>query len=319
MSAAGGDPRKTFGAAVFDAALTNPDVVAISVDSGLSSGLGPMREKFPERYIEMGIMEQAATGVAAGLAAAGKIPILCAIAPFVTARNFEMFRNDVGYMRQNVKIVGRNSGLSYSPLGPTHHSLEDCALARLIPGVTVLTPADCGEIESAVDAMIAHDGPVYMRIGAGTIPDLFPRGSFAWGQGRTLTDGDDVTVISAGHITAEVSAAVTELRACGASVEHIALSTVSPLDTERIITSAARTGCVVTVEEHYVRGGLGSAVAELLAARCPVPLEIVGAPHRFISSGPYADVIRGCELDAESLVTRILTFVAARSKITQAG
>ncbi|GAA1954454.1 transketolase family protein [Microbacterium aquimaris] len=315
----GRDPRKAFGAAVHRVAQENGDVVAISVDSGLSSGLGGMRDEFPDRYIEVGIMEQAATGLAAGLATAGRIPVLCAIAPFVTARNFEMFRNDIGYMRQNVKIVGRNAGLSYSPLGPTHHSLEDCALARLIPGIAVITPADCGEIEDAVAAMIAHEGPVYLRLGAGSVPDLYEAGSFRWGRGRTLSRGEDLTVISSGHITAEVIDAVDALQKRGIGVEHLALSMLEPLDHDLVVEAARRTRRVVTVEEHYVRGGLGGAVAELLAERCPVPLQVMGAPHRFISSGPYRDVIVGCGLDAQSIADRAAEFVQATAPVTTYG
>lgn len=306
------DPRKVFGAAVTAAAELDERIVALSVDSGLSSGLGGLRDRHPDRYLEFGIMEQAATGIASGLATTGKIPVLCAIAPFVTVRNYEMFRNDLGYMRQNVKVVGRNAGLSYSQLGPTHHSLEDFAIMRMIPGVTILAPQDCGEIESAVTAMIEHVGPVYMRIGAGSIPDLFEDAPMTIGQGRTITEGDDVTVISTGQLTAEVMLAVRALAERGVSVHHIGLSTVWPLDEDLILQSAARTGRVVTVEEHYVRGGLGGAVAELLSTKHPAPLDIVGVPHEFVSSGPYEDVLAYSGLDAESLATRIERSVLAK-------
>ncbi len=155
------DPRKTFGAAVFDAAKSNPDIVVLSADSGLSSGFGEFRKTYPERYFEFGIMEQGVVGFSSGLATTGLTPVFCAIAPFVTSRPYEMFRNDIGYMRQNVKIVGRNSGISYSDLGATHHSLEDFAIIRMIPGVAVLAPEDPGEITAATHAMLAHKGPVF--------------------------------------------------------------------------------------------------------------------------------------------------------------
>lgn len=302
------DPRKVFGAALTSAAARNDDIVALSVDSGLSSGLGEFRDRFPERYIELGIMEQAATGVAAGLATTGKIPVLCAIAPFVTVRNYEMFRNDVGYMRQNVKIVGRNGGMSYSQLGPTHHSLEDFAITRMIPGVTVLAPQDCHEIESAVEEMISHDGPVYMRIGAGLIPDLFPASPMVLGEGRRLREGDKVTVISTGQLTSEVIRAVEILASRGLEVDHITMATVHPLDGEMIVESVTRTGRVVTIEEHYERGGLGAGVAEILGSRRPVPHRIIGVPHRFISSGPYEVLLTECGLDAHSLAARVEEF-----------
>ena len=303
------DPRKVFGAAVAAAADLDDQIVALSVDSGLSSGLGALRDKHPHRYLEFGIMEQAATGIASGLATTGKVPVLCAIAPFVTVRNYEMFRNDLGYMRQNVKIVGRNGGLNYSQLGPTHHSLEDFAITRMIPGVVVLAPQDCGEIEAAVTAMLNHVGPVYMRIGAGLIPDLFADAPLVIGQGRLISAGSDVTVISTGQLTAGVIDAVRGLEAQGISVEHIGLATVWPLDEQMILESVRRTGRVVTVEEHYVYGGLGGAVAELLAAKHPAALAAIGVPHEFVSSGPYEEVLAHCGLDAASLIERIADFV----------
>lgn len=303
------DPRKTFGAALTAAAARDDSIVAISVDSGLSSGLGGLRELHPERYIEIGIMEQAATGIAAGLATSGRIPVICAIAPFVTARNFEMFRNDLGYMRQNVKVVGRNGGMTYSQLGPTHHSLEDFALTRMIPGTAVLAPQDCGEIEAAVTAMLAHTGPVYMRIGAGQVPDLFPSGRFEIGKGRLITPGTHATVVSTGHVTAIVVEAVARLRREGIEIEHLGMPTIHPLDQALILESVARTGRILTIEEHYVRGGLGGAVAELLAEAYPVPHRILGVPHRFVPAGPYEELLRDCGLDVGSMVRSIGEFV----------
>jgi len=207
-----------------------------------------------------------------------------------------------------VKIVGRNGGLSYSQLGPTHHSLEDYAITRMIPGVVVLSPQDCGEIEAAVTAMLEHVGPVYMRIGAGMIPDLFDDEPLVIGKGRRISQGSDVTVISTGQITAGVIDAVARLETLGISVDHIGLATVWPLDEELILESASRTGRVVTVEEHYDRGGVGGAVAELLAATQPVPLDVIGVPHGYVSSGPYEDVLAHCGLDATSLADRIDAF-----------
>ena len=172
------DPRKTFGKAVTQEAEKNEDIVVLSADSGKSSGFGEFIEKYPDRYFECGIMEQGVIGISSGLATTGKVPVFCAIAPFVTARPFEMFRNDLGYMNQNVKVVGRNCGITYSDLGATHHSLEDFAIVRMIPGVTILAPQDPYEIEEAVKAMLSMNGPVYMRIGNPKIPVLFERVNF---------------------------------------------------------------------------------------------------------------------------------------------
>lgn len=172
------DPRKEFGKAVTEAAASNPDVVVFSADSGKSSGFGEFMKKYPERYFECGIMEQGVVGAAAGMATTGKIPVFCAIAPFVTCRPYEMIRNDIGYMRQNVKLVGRNCGITYSDLGSTHQSLDDFGLMRLIPGITILAPSDPGEIQEAVKAMLAYKGPVYMRIGNPKIPQIFEQEPF---------------------------------------------------------------------------------------------------------------------------------------------
>ena len=179
------DPRKTFGKAVSDIAENDERIYVLSADSGGSSGFKEFAAAHPDRYFEFGIMEQGVTGIASGMATTGKIPVFCAIAPFVTCRNYEMFRNDLGYMRQNVKIVGRNGGFTYSDLGATHHSLEDYAIMRMIPGVVVLAPQSPDEIRGAAKAMLAHDGPVYMRIGNPPIPELYDgEREFVIGKGQ---------------------------------------------------------------------------------------------------------------------------------------
>ncbi len=313
------DPRKTFGAAVTLEAEHDERVVVLSADSGGSSGLGAFRQKFPARYLEFGIEEQGVTGVASGLATTGKVPVFCAIAPFVTCRNFEQFRNDLGYMQQNVKMVGRNGGFTYSDLGSTHHSLEDYALMRMIPGVTVLAPQDAGEIRGAVRAMLRHTGPVYMRIGSGPVPQLFPDDDFVIGKGRHLREGSDVTVISTGYTSVAVIEAVEALAAGGLAVDLLCLGTVSPLDDELILGSARRTGHVITVEEHYPRGGLGGAVAELLGGTFPVAVDRVAVPHVYVPSGPYAELLKAYGLDAAGLVARIRELVTSRRRAGAAG
>lgn len=303
------DPRKTFGAAVTREAERDERIIVLSADSGGSSGLSDFQRKFPDRYLEFGIQEQGVTGVAAGLATMGKIPVFCAIAPFVTCRNFEQFRNDLGYMDQNVKIVGRNGGLTYADLGSTHHSLEDYALMRMIPGVTVLAPQDAGEIRGAVHAMVESKGPVYMRIGNGPVPQLFPDDDFVIGKGRRVREGYDVTVISTGYITVAVIEAVDAMIARGVGIDLLCLGTVTPLDDELILESAQRTGQVITVEEHYPRGGLGGAVAELLSGTLPVVLDRVAVPHVYVPTGPYAEILKGYGLDAAGLEVRIRELV----------
>ena len=303
------DPRRWFGKAVTDVAEHNDKIVVLSADSGNSSGFGEFAKAHPDRYFEFGIMEQGVTGIASGLATTGLIPVFAAIAPFVTSRNFEMFRNDLGYMQQNAKIVGRNGGFTYSDLGATHHSLEDYAIMRMIPGVVVFAPSDPGEIRSCVKAMIDHVGPTYMRIGAQPLPDLYDEEPVVIGKGRLLRAGSDVTVITTGYITTQTMLAVDELTEAGISVELIAMPTPSHLDAELILGSAARTGAVATVEEHYVVGGMGGAVAELLAQHQPTRMAFIGVPHDYQPSGPYDGVLANAGIDAAGIARRIREFL----------
>ncbi|MDR1650681.1 MAG: transketolase family protein [Synergistaceae bacterium] len=307
--AAYADPRKVFGAAVAEAAEKNPAIVVLSADSGGSSGHGEFKKQHPDRYFEFGIMEQGVVGIASGLAAAGRVPVFCAIAPFVTSRPFEMFRNDVGYMRQNVKIVGRNSGISYSDLGPTHHSLEDFAIIRMIPGVTVIAPQDPGEIASAVHAMFEHEGPVYMRIGNDPIPELFESGKFVIGKSRILREGSDVTIISTGTLTGIAIESADLLASRGISVRLAAMPTVYPPDREMVIESARATGRIVTLEEHYTIGGLGTIVQEVTAEEFPVRVRKLGLPHTYVSSGPYRELLAYYGLDAAGVAASAEEFV----------
>jgi transketolase len=302
------DPRKEFGAAVFAAAQKNPAVVALSADSGGSSGLAEFQKTWPGRYFEFGIMEQGVIGVASGLATTGKIPVFCAIAPFVTSRPYEMVRNDCGYMKQNVKIVGRNGGITYSDLGSTHHSLEDFAIMGMIPGMTVLCPQDPNEIKNAVAAMIEHVGPVYMRIGNEPLPVFTQDKPFVIGKGSVLKEGTGLTIISTGTLSFPALEAARELAEKGIDAEVIGLPTISPIDEALVAASAAKTGRVVTVEEHYVPGGLGSLVAAVCAQNRPVPVKMLGLPKAYAGTGPYRDIMGHYGLDAAGIAKSVLEF-----------
>lgn len=304
------DPRKTFGKAITEIAETNEKVVVFSADSGKSSGFGDFMKNHPERYFECGIMEQGVVGIAAGMATTGKIPVFCAIAPFVTARPFEMVRNDMGYMKQNVKIVGRNCGFTYSDLGATHQSLEDFGLMRLIPGMVVLAPQDPMEIEEACKAMIDYEGPVYMRIGNPKQPQLFERKPFEIGKGTILTEGKDATVVTTGSCTLDVLEAAKLLAAKGIHVTVIGMPTVVPLDEELIRQSAGETGLVFTVEEHYVNGGMGSMVCELFSEDKNVSVKRLGVPNDYaITCSDYRQLLAYYDLDAEGIAKSIETFL----------
>jgi len=303
------DPRKTFGAAVLEVARENPSVVVLSADSGGSSGFGKFAEEYPDRYYEFGIMEQGVVGISSGLATTGKIPIFCAIAPFVTCRPYEMLRNDLGYMRQNVKIVGRNGGISYSDLGSTHHSLEDYAIMRMIPEMTVLAPQDPSEIKTAVRAMIAHDGPVYMRIGNYPIPYLFEEKPFDIGKGHVIREGTDVTIIVTGTMAKSVVDAAENLEKRGIAARVIAMPTVWPVDRDLIEKSAREIGKIVTVEEHYTVGGLGTIVQEVCAETTPVSVLKIGMPHIYATSGPYDELLSYYGLDSSGIEKSVQAFV----------
>lgn len=292
------DPRKEFGKAVTEAAAVNPDIVVFSADSGKSSGFADFMARYPERYFECGIMEQGVVGLAAGMATAGKIPVFCAIAPFVTARPYEMVRNDLGYMKQNVKIVGRNCGMTYSDLGATHQSLDDFALMRMIPGMTVLAPQDPGEIRQAVKAMLAHRGPVYMRIGNPKIPQLWDETPFVIGKGKVLQEGTDISIIATGSTTLDAMEAVRRLAEQGIRAELIGMPTVWPLDEALLRASAKKTGAVLTVEEHYVDGGMGSIVSEALSEEPEIVVRRLGMPKAYaITCSDYRQLVSYYHLD----------------------
>jgi transketolase len=287
------DPRKTYGEAVIEAAGENPNVVVLSADSSSGSGLGEFPKKFPDRHFEFGIMEQGVTGFASGLATTGKIPVFAAIAPFVTARNFEMFRNDLGYMNQNAKIVGRCCGLTYDQLGSTHHSIDDVAIIRTIPGVTIINPGDPVTIKKGVHAMIKHVGPCYMKIGSPAMPVLYPDDvEFKLGKGIVVKDGKDVALIGTGTVLSKAFAAAKLLEEAGISVRLIDMHTLKPVDRDLILAAAREIGKIVTVEEHFIAGGLGSIVAEICSQEHPAKIKMIGIGDKYASNGPYEELLR---------------------------
>ena len=304
------DPRKTLGEALVAAAEKNKKIVAISADSSSGSGLTPFYERFPERHIEFGIMEQGVIGFSAGLATTGKIPFVVAIAPFVTARPFEMFRNDLGYMRQNVKVVGRCAGLTYSDLGATHQSLDDIAIIRTIPGVTVINPGDPIDIIKAVHAAAAHIGPVYIKLGSPKMPVLMDENyPFQIGKGVVMEEGGDVTIIGTGTVLSKAADAARILKEKGIHARLINMHTIKPLDRELVLKAAAETGKIVTVEEGYLAGGLGSCVAELISTEHPVPLKMIGIDDQYCDTGPYEELLAQYGLQGDQVADTIQEFL----------
>jgi len=304
------DPRNTFGEAVVEAAEANENVVVLSADSSLGSGLSNFNKKFPERHFEFGIMEQGIMGIASGLATTGKIPVFAAIAPFVTARPYEMFRNDLGYMNQNVKVVGRCAGLTYNQMGATHHSIDDVAIIRTIPGVTILNPGDPVTIKKAVHAMIQRKGPCYMKIGRQKMPVIYPDNvEFKIGKGIVLNEGADVAIIGSGTVLSKAVAAAKLLEKAGISVRLIDMHTVKPIDRELVLSAAREIGKIVTVEEHYVAGGLGSIIAELCSEEYPVKMKMIGIGDFYASNGPYEELLDKYGLQPEKIKETVIRFL----------
>ena len=304
------DPRKTLGEALVEAAEKNRNIMAISADSSSGSGLTPFHERFPERHVEFGIMEQGVIGYSAGLATTGKIPFAVAIAPFVTARPFEMFRNDLGYMRQNVKVVGRCAGLTYSDLGATHQSLDDIAIIRTIPGVTVINPGDPVDIVKAVHAAAEHVGPVYIKLGSPKMPVLMDESySFQIGKGVVMEEGDDITIIGTGTVLSKAAAATEILKKKGFAPRLINMHTIKPIDRELVLKAAVETGKIVTVEEGYLVGGLGSCIAELLAIEHPTPMKMIGIDDQYCDTGPYEELLGLYGLQGEQIAETVEKFL----------
>ncbi len=279
------DCRIAFAEALIALAEADRRVVAVASDSVGSSNLKEFKRRFPERLVNVGIAEQNLVGVSAGLASAGKIPFACAASCFLTARALEQVKVDLAYSRHNVKLCGMSSGLAYGELGPTHHSIEDLAWMRVIANMTVVVPADPVETAQAVRAAAAMDGPVFLRLSRLPVPDVHPAGyAFQVGRAALLRQGLDVTLVAAGVTVAPALEAAGLLDADGISAAVLNLSTIRPIDRESIVAAASR-GPIVTVEEHTVYGGLGSAVAEAVVTSRPVRMRMLGVPGVFAPTG----------------------------------
>jgi transketolase len=271
--------------------------------------LAPLAAEFPLRAIEIGIAEQNLIGVAAGLALRGKVPFAIGMNPFVTMRCFEQIRTDLGYGARNVKVIGgHGGGLLYAGWGCTHHAMEEMALMRLIPDMTVVMPADTYETEQAVRAAAAAPGPFYVSLAGGELPVPESERGFELGTAVQLRDGDAATVIAVGSVVPEVLAAAEELAGRGVAIRVLNMHTIKPLDTEAILRAARETPRVITIEEHTVVGGLGGAVAEVLAeAGAGVPLRRLGVQDRFpVMCGDQRHFRRALGIDAEAIVQAVL-------------
>ena len=303
--------RNSYGNALVELGKEHEELVVLDADLAGSTQTGVFGKEFPERHINCGIAEANMTGVAAGLAASGKIPFMSSFAMFATARNFEQIRNSIGYPQLNVKIAASHAGISVGEDGATHQCLEDMALMRQIPGMVVLNPADDVEARAAIKAAFEYVGPVYIRLGRLAVPVLNDEENYKFeiGKGVVLKEGTDVTIFATGLEVYEAILAAEVLEKDGISAEVVNIHTIKPIDKELVIASATKTGKVVTVEEHFTIGGLGSAVCEVLSENAPTKVLRIGIDDVFGESGPALELIHKYELDAEGIYKKVKAFV----------
>ncbi len=298
--------REGYGKALVDLGEAY-DFVVLDADLAAATKTGMFKKKFPERFFNCGIAEGNMMSVAAGIAAAGKLPFVSTFAMFAAGRAFEQVRNSIGYPHLNVKIGATHAGITVGEDGATHQCNEDIALMRTIPGMTILNPVDSHEAYLAVEAAIQHDGPVYMRFGRYAVPDLTSERqdyAFEIGKGQVFEDGTDVTIVATGLMVHLALEARELLQKEGISAAVINIHTVKPLDTALLTAYAEKTGAVVTAEEHSVIGGLGAAVCEALAAACPVPVLRVGVEDTYGRSGTVPALLEAYGLTAEAIADK---------------
>ena len=303
--------RESYGNALVALGREHEDLIVLDADLAGATKTCIFQKEFPERHWDCGIAEANMTGIAAGLSTCGKVPFISSFAMFAAGRNFEQVRNSIGYPHLNVKIGATHAGISVGEDGATHQCLEDLALMREIPGMVVLNPADDIEAKAAVKAAYEYVGPVYIRFGRLAVPVINdnPDYKFEIGKGIVLKEGTDVTLFATGLEVNETLEAAKLLEKDGISAEVINIHTIKPIDKDLIVKSVSKTKLAVTVEEHSVIGGLGSAVAEVLCSEIPTKLLRIGVEDRFGESGPAVELIKKYGLDAESIYKKVKAFV----------
>lgn len=298
--------RESYGETLRNLAEKYENLVVLDADLAAATKTGIFKKAYPERFFDCGIAEANMMGVAAGLAATGKIPFASTFAMFAAGRAYEIVRNSIGYPHLNVKIGATHAGISVGEDGATHQCNEDIALMRTIPGMTIINPADDVEARQAVESAINYVGPVYMRFGRLAVPVFNDKNTYKFelGKGVVLRDGTDVTIVATGLMVYEALEASKTLADEGISARVINIHTIKPLDTELICRCANDTGVIVTVEEHSIIGGLGSAVAEAVTGSCPVPVVRVGVNDEYGCSGPAVELLKKFGLCAENIVAK---------------
>ena len=303
--------RESYGNALVEVGKEHEDLIVLDADLAGATKTGIFKKAFPERHWDVGIAEANMTGIAAGLATCGKVPFISSFAMFAAGRNFEQVRNSIGYPHLNVKIGATHAGISVGEDGATHQCLEDIALMRTIPGMVVINPADDVEARAAVHAAYDHVGPVYLRFGRLPVPVFNDEATYQFeiGKGIVLKEGKDVTIFATGLCVNETVEAEKMLAKDGIDAEIINIHTIKPIDRELVVKSAQKTGKVVTVEEHSVIGGLGSAVCDVLCEEAPTKVLKIGVNDVFVESGPALELLHKYELDAEGIYKKVKAFV----------
>ena len=303
--------RESYGNALAELGKEHDDFVVLDADLSGATKTSIFKKAFPERHINCGIAEGNMMSVAAGIAATGKVAFASSFAMFAAGRAFEQVRNSIGYPHLNVKIGATHAGISVGEDGATHQCNEDIALMRAIPGMVVINPADDVEARAAVKAVYEHEGPVYLRLGRLAVPVINDKEGYKFeiGKGIVLREGKDVTLIATGLEVAETIQAAEMLAADGIDAKVINIHTIKPIDEDLIVSAAKETGKVVTIEEHSVIGGLGSAVCDVLAEKAPTKVMKIGVNDTFGESGPALALIKKYGLDAESIYNKVKTFV----------
>jgi len=307
--------RDAYGETLAELGGENGDIVALDADLSGSTKTSLFAKKYPERFFNMGIAEANMMGTAAGLAAAGKIPFLSTFAVFAVGRAWEQMRQSVAYPKANVKIVATHGGITVGEDGGSHQSVEDIAIVRAIPNMTVIVPADGVETRAAIRAAAAHKGPFYIRLGRNKVPTIFGDDyRFEIGKGCEVAAGSDLTFVATGLMTAQALVAAGLLHKEGISARVVHISTIKPLDQDIILDAAMETGAIVTAEEHSVIGGLGGAVSEFLGESHPVPIKRVGIRDRFGTSGKAEELMKYFGLLPENLVEAAREVLARKGK-----
>ena len=296
------DTRSGFGDGILEAARKNPNIVALTADLAGSLKLNGFMKEFPDRFIQCGIAEANMIGIAAGLTIGGKIPYTTTFANFSTGRVYDQIRQSIAYSCKNVKICASHAGLTLGEDGATHQILEDIGLMKMLPGMTVIVPADYNQTKAATMAIAEYEGPVYLRFGRPVWPIFTKEADFVIGKAQQLSVGSDVSIFACGHLVWKAIEAAKVLQEKGIRVDLLNIHTIKPLDEAAVVASISKTKCAVTAEEHNIIGGLGDSIAQAAARNCPVPIEYIGTNDTFGESGKPIELLTKYGLDTAHIV-----------------